>query len=484
MSILIEEAFEENPFWQEARPAYGHAKLRDSVQTEFRPALLDALMEYGAHYNVSHRNICFAWKKKRTVKGVRATYINIFFYYSPDINMIIKESDRSGFDPKVKAWSIFADDFQNTIDKLSGHFRVIVDVDSGREYLSESTATHPLKSLRAFDLLLGMTQVNRDTVEAIFQEERPNDKFFFERLAVFDGNIFIPFPSNGSFNTNYPFLLFRNGVEGDSRERYISYSTVGECAESVIYGHVNGDISRLIAIFRETYHEFGCVDVIIEGECHDDRGYSAERNLSRLGAFKEALASVAAVIPDADIVLLPVSYVALARPITLAQSRDVFAYASMRPSFLLRVAKGLGLPSATRPVVVSDWYAEEVACGTHSTEEQVDLLLHELAHYVAPAAKDDAAPYYDYDDNHGVFFHIAYALLVKHVTGINDGRVRASWLSYSPQWHQDVVELDRVIGEIETATEQWVLDPIMKFNELAAATWFVRGDVVLGGPIR
>jgi len=255
------------PDWDAAQdaesclPLEGFTQLEDQgIFEQIRQALMEettfakAMVAIGNIFNCSRSEVCLVCERGISRLGVRQSIIRFQYPYNAAVIPIIKAAGDARFDSRRKAWHLAPrEDSAAVLQDLAKHFVVMIDVDSMA--VRVNSRADRMSSLQgvAFRPVPFHLEVKWSDILYAIRSARPGDKV--EREAVFyhDGHAFQPLPETAWVWTRLPFLLLRYAVP-NGRPRYVSYSTLGEVVEDVMFANDSKSTMRGIARYMDTIH--------------------------------------------------------------------------------------------------------------------------------------------------------------------------------------------------------------------------------------
>ncbi|WP_323004893.1 hypothetical protein [Denitromonas sp.] len=222
-----------------------------------------------------------------------------------------------------------------------------------------------------------------------------------QRIYLHDGRQFVTVNAEvAAFATNVPFLLLRYAV-GNGRPRYVAYSTLGKCVETVAFGNAEKETKRLIARYCDTLRVLKIsawlhVDADVMKEAARDAWEDYRGSFCR---FDSEVGLINSRIKNVCVTLLCSDYVSLSMVGHGADTAAANIAAYVVPSekeYLRQIAKFFGpVEDHAFPIVFDRNYLNWLA-GNKGNSLFADAVAHELAHYIV----DEVFP--DLREVHGV----------------------------------------------------------------------------------
>ena len=386
-------------------------------------------------------------------------HLYVRYFFSMAMNDFMR-SIGGKFNAQIKGWHVILDtpDAKVSLERyISEVFAVVVDVSGGAVLRAVAAPSLGQKTIAMFAKIPFHVETNLTDIIAALDEYR-NDNVRLETLVVHDGESFVHLPdacrAGAPFWTQSPFLLIRYAV-ASGRPRYAIYSTLARMIEGIAFGE-DKRTSMFIARFRDS-----CDILKLQGfEVHLDRitpESEFERETFRGGNVNtQAIeAVVRCVFPDLPFTVLSSDYVSLVDSDRsgLSHQAKISAYADLDPkreTYLQRIcgwfAREENGSTYGYPVIVTRQFWEACDCGTEDFVERIDVVLHELAHYLISTKDIDLHPVFG--GAHGIGFSVMLDILVGKFWGYLKNRsICYKFGGYRTFLSEDIYRIvDSVIG--------------------------------------
>lgn len=344
------------------------------------------------------------------------------FEYHPEIVSILREVPFRSYSKYTKEWVVPVTQTETLLEKIVRYFGAIVATDAEEAYAN----LNRIDIRRSvFGLLPSPYSFPVASLLDVFEHDKP---------AIFTGDKFVPIDDlqlPPVVSTKYPFLLLR-----DAR-KYMSYSPISGEIEAVCYDKVFSDdgrgAARLIAMFRASCAEWGGDVLGVDGKTGTNDVVFAQIS-ALVFRISNIAVTVNSVLPGFNLRIIPSEFATTSPKSNALRDNEYVAYVSADSRHLDRLAKRVyrdPIDAIVRPVVVSSRYQSK-----HSTEEWLDTLIHEGAHWIAEdlthSRHDNTAIPMCIDESHGILFHMIYAAL-RSMLDIRDQKA----VMDSLRWYRD-----------------------------------------------
>ncbi len=375
-------------------------RVRDVLTKEYFKSAADIFIDLGKVFDCNYLEICLlqsrapvSRKNKVTGKSekVTTTYFRYAFRRDYEIFPLLRKANEDnnvqwlqidknmpGHPPHL---DLDAHAVKTLVPALHEHFAYIVDVDSMAVLANSNKVARDIHPSIPFIPVPFHIPVHIDDVMAAISEKRPHDEP--RNLKFNDGEQFVPFPEDTRW-TRFPFLLFYYQVP-DGVPRYVSYSTLGQVAEDVIFLN-SGDrktLNRALARFHEAARYFGIPVLENEGP---ELAKETEGARTEYQGIPEALMDdvecIRERLPGMQLSYLCSDYMSLVDQGHGADIDDHGIIAYVHPgkiSYCARIAEFFGYGKDTNVVIFSRNQLKQNATAKEKYKFQ-SLVAHEVAH--------------------------------------------------------------------------------------------------------